>query len=92
MINYVRVTTVEVSATRGTTALVMVRDKAGLRQGHNDQSRRDTNVADNAIRRIPVAHKYPLGIEPGSLMTGSKQVDHWTSGTVYESSEIAGFP
>jgi hypothetical protein len=28
-----------------------------------------------------VSHKYPPpGIEPGSLMTGSKQVDHWTSG------------
>ncbi len=25
----------------------------------------------------------PLGIEPGSLMTGSQRVDHWTSGTVY---------
>ncbi len=34
----------------------------------------------------------PLGIEPGSLMTGSKRVDHWTSGTVYECSEIAGSP
>jgi hypothetical protein len=34
----------------------------------------------------------PLGIEPGSLMTGSKRVDHWTSGTVYERSEIAGSP
>ncbi len=33
-----------------------------------------------------------LGIEPGFLMTGSKQVDHWTSGTVYECSEIAGCP
>jgi hypothetical protein len=32
----------------------------------------------------------PLGIEPGSLMTGSKQVDYWTSGTVYACSEIAG--
>ncbi len=32
----------------------------------------------------------PPGIEPGSLMTGSKRVDHWTSGTVYECSEIAG--
>jgi hypothetical protein len=31
----------------------------------------------------------PLGIEPGSLMTGSKRVDHWTSGTVCEFSEIA---
>jgi hypothetical protein len=25
-------------------------------------------------------------------MTESKQVDHWTSGTVYECSEIAGSP
>ncbi len=25
-------------------------------------------------------------------MTGSKRVDHWTSGTVYECSEIAGSP
>jgi hypothetical protein len=25
-------------------------------------------------------------------MAGSKQVDHWTSGTVCECSEIAGFP
>ncbi len=32
----------------------------------------------------------PLGIEPGSLMTGSKQVDHWTSGTEYKCSGIAG--
>ncbi len=34
----------------------------------------------------------PLGLEPGSLMTGIKRVDHWTSGTVYECSEIAGSP
>jgi hypothetical protein len=34
----------------------------------------------------------PLGIEPGSLMTGSKRVTHWTSETVYECSEIAGSP
>ncbi len=34
----------------------------------------------------------PLGIEPGSLMTGNKWVDHWTSRTVYECSEIAGSP
>jgi hypothetical protein len=33
---------------------------------------------------------FPLGIEPGSLMMESKQVDHWTSGTVCECSEIAG--
>ncbi len=45
---------------------------------------------DNANRRIPVSHKYPLGIEPRSLMMRSKQVDHWTSGTAYECSEIAG--
>jgi hypothetical protein len=25
-------------------------------------------------------------------MTGSKRVDHWASGTVYECSEIAGSP
>jgi hypothetical protein len=34
----------------------------------------------------------PLGIEHGSLMTGSKWVDHWTIGSVYECSEIAGSP
>jgi hypothetical protein len=32
----------------------------------------------------------PLGIEPGSLMTGSKHMTHLTSETVYECSEIAG--
>ncbi len=32
----------------------------------------------------------PLGIEPGSLMIGSKQVVHWTSETWCECSEIAG--
>jgi hypothetical protein len=36
--------------------------------------------------------KYSLEIEPGSLMTGSKRVDYWTCGTVYECSEIAGYP
>jgi hypothetical protein len=35
---------------------------------------------------------HPWGIELGSLMTGSKQVDHWTSGTVCECSEVAGSP
>jgi hypothetical protein len=35
---------------------------------------------DNGNKRIPVSHKYPMGIEPKSLMTKSKQVDHWTSG------------
>ncbi len=33
-----------------------------------------------------------LGIEQGSLMTGSKGLTHWTSETVYECSEIAGSP
>jgi hypothetical protein len=32
----------------------------------------------------------PLGIEPASLITGSKRVDHWTSEAVYECSEIPG--
>jgi hypothetical protein len=31
-------------------------------------------------------------MEPGTLMTGSKRVDHWTSKAVYECSEIAGSP
>ncbi len=34
----------------------------------------------------------PPGIEPRSLMTGSKRADHWTCGTVYECSEIADSP
>jgi hypothetical protein len=34
----------------------------------------------------------PLGIEPGSLITGSKGLTHWDSDTVYECSEIAGSP
>jgi hypothetical protein len=34
----------------------------------------------------------PLGIEPGSLMRGSRGVVHWTSETWYECSEIAGCP
>jgi hypothetical protein len=32
----------------------------------------------------------PLGIEPGSLMMGNKQMDHWTSGTMCQCSEIVG--
>jgi hypothetical protein len=34
----------------------------------------------------------PMGIEPKSLMSGSKGLTHWTSETVYECSEIAGSP
>jgi hypothetical protein len=34
----------------------------------------------------------PLRIEPGSPIMGSKRVDHWTNGTVYDCYEIAGSP
>ncbi len=34
----------------------------------------------------------PLGIEPRSLMTGSKRVVHWTSETWCECIEVAGSP
>jgi hypothetical protein len=34
----------------------------------------------------------PLGIEPGSLMTGSKGLTQWTNETVYKCSEISGSP
>ncbi len=34
----------------------------------------------------------PPGIEPRSLMMGSKRADHWTCGTMYECSEIADSP
>jgi hypothetical protein len=34
----------------------------------------------------------PLGIEPRSLIMGSKWLTHWTSETVYNCSEIAGSP
>ncbi len=34
----------------------------------------------------------PWGSEPGSLVTGSKRVVHWTSETLWEWSEIAGSP
>jgi hypothetical protein len=47
-------------------------------------------MRDNANRRILFHLSAPLGIEPGSLMMGSKQVDHWTRGTIYECSETAG--
>jgi hypothetical protein len=36
---------------------------------------------DNANRRILVSHKSSRGFEPGSLVTGCKQVVHWTSET-----------
>jgi hypothetical protein len=34
----------------------------------------------------------PLGIEPGSLIMGSKGLTHWTNEIVYKCSEIAGSP
>ncbi len=44
------------------------------------------------IGEIPVSHKSPRDFEPGSLVTGSKQVVHWTSETWWEWSMIAGSP
>jgi hypothetical protein len=65
--------------------------RARLRRGHNDQSRRGHQCRETTLTGESQFHiSIPLGIEPGSLMTGGKQVDHWTSGTVYECSEIAG--
>ncbi len=65
-----------------------------LRRGHNDQSRQGHQCSKTTLIIESQFHiSIPLGIEPGSLMTtGNKRVDHWTSGTVYECSEIAGFP
>ncbi len=74
-------------------SLVMVRDEARLRRGHNDQSRQGHQCSKTMLTGESQFHiSTPLGIEPGSLMMGSKQVDNWTSGTVYECSEIAGAP
>ncbi len=73
--------------------LVTVRDEACLRRGHNDQSRRGHQCSKTTLTGESRFYKStPLWIEPGSLMTGSKRVDHLTSGTVYECSEIAGSP
>jgi hypothetical protein len=74
-------------------SLVTVRDEACLRRGHNDQSGRghqcsETTLTGESQFRISM----PLGIEPGSLMTGGKRVTHWTSETVYECREFAGSP
>jgi hypothetical protein len=69
--------------------LVTVQDEARLRKGHNDQSRQGHQCSE-ANMGIPVSHKYPLGIEPGSLMSGSKGLTHWTSETLCECSETAG--
>ncbi len=73
--------------------LVAVRDEACLRRGHIGQSCRGHQCSETTLTGESRFHvSTPLGIEPRSLMTGSTQVDHWTSGTVYECSEIAGSP
>jgi hypothetical protein len=62
--------------------LVMVRDEARLRRGHNDQSCRGHQCSETTLTGECWFHiSTPLGIEPGSLMMGSKRVDHRTSGT-----------
>jgi hypothetical protein len=73
--------------------VVTVQDEARLRQGHNDQSCQDHQCSETTLTGESRFHiRTPLGIETGSLITGSKRVDHWTSLTVYECSEIAGSP
>jgi hypothetical protein len=74
-------------------SLVMVRDEAHLRQGHSDQSHRGHQCSETTLTGESRFHiSTPLWIEPGSLMTGSKRVVHWTSETWYECSEISGSP
>ncbi len=73
--------------------LVTVRDKAHLRRGHNGQLRRGHKYSETRLTGESQFHiSTPLGIEPVSLMMGSKQVVHWTSETWYECCEIAGSP
>ncbi len=74
--------------------LVTVRDEARLRRGHrNDQSNQGHQCSETTLTGESRFHiSTPLGIEPGSLMTGSKRVVHWNSETLWECSEIAGFP
>ncbi len=77
----------------GHNGLVRVQDEARLRQGHNDQSRQGHQCSETTLTGESRFHiNIPLGIEPRSLMRRSKWVDHWTGGTVYECSEIAGSP
>ncbi len=54
-------------------------DKALLRQGQNDQSHWGHQCNYTMLIGESWFHiSTPLGIEPGSLMMGSKRVDHWT--------------
>jgi hypothetical protein len=58
-------------------SLVTVWDEAFLRQGHNDQSRQGHQCSETTLTGESRLHiSTPLGIEPGSLMTGSKLVVH----------------
>jgi hypothetical protein len=66
---------------------VTVRDEAHLRRGHNDQSRQGHQCSETTLTGESRFHT-----EPGSLMTGSKRVVHWTCETWYECSEIVGSP
>jgi hypothetical protein len=71
--------------------LVTVWDEARLRRGHNDQSLHSHQCSGTTLTGESQFHiSIPPGIEPRSLMTGSKGLTHWTSETVYEYSEIAG--
>jgi hypothetical protein len=68
-------------------------DEACLRWGYNDQSRQGHQCSETKPTGESWFHiSTPLGNEPGSLMTRSKQVNYWTSGTVRECSEIASSP
>ncbi len=75
-------------------SLVMVWDAARLRRGHrNDQSCRGHHCSETALTGESLFHiSPPRRFEPGSLVTGSKQVVHWASETWWEWSEIAGSP
>jgi hypothetical protein len=61
----------------------MVRDGARLRRGHNDdQSRQGHQCSETTLTGESRFHvRTPQGFEPESLVTGSKQVVHWTSET-----------
>ncbi len=73
--------------------LVTVQDKARLRRGDNDQSLRGHQYSKTTLTGESRFHtSTPLGIEPESLMMGSKQVVHWTSKTWCECSESASSP
>ncbi len=70
-----------------------VQDEARLRRGHNDQSCQGYQCSETTLTGESWFHiSTPLGTKPGSLMTGTKGLTHWTSETVHECSEIAGSP